>query len=193
MVKTIMLVVGGMLGALLAGMLGFAATQPDTFHVERSISIQAPAEAIFAQIEDLHRWEAWSPFEKLDPTMKKAYSGAERGPGAIYAWEGNSNAGAGRMEVTGTTPPSSVALKLDFTKPFEAHNTLTFTLASKDGATHVTWAMDGPQPFVSKVMCLFVSMDAMIGKDFESGLASLKALAETQATAPQPAKPASAR
>jgi hypothetical protein len=164
--------------ALIVLILAYAATKPDSFRVQRSISINAPSEKVFPLINDFHNWSAWSPWEKLDPAMKRTYSGAASGKGAVYAWEGNSEVGAGRMEIIESAPPSKVLIKLDFTQPFEAHNTTEFTIGGKGGATQVTWAMYGPSPYLSKVMQVFVSMDRMIGKDFESGLANLKRVAE---------------
>jgi uncharacterized protein YndB with AHSA1/START domain len=163
---------------LLAALLGFAATKPDTFRVERATSIKAPPEKIFPLINDLRSWGAWSPWEKLDPTMKRTYSGAANGLGAVYEWEGDGKVGAGRMEITESSPSSRVILKLDFLKPFEAHNVAEYTLEAKGDSTNITWAMHGPSPFVSKVMHVFFSMDRMVGKDFETGLANLKAIAE---------------
>lgn len=168
-------------GILLAALLGYAATRPDSFRVRRTVAAQAPPEKIFDLIHDFHRWRSWSPYEKLDPAMKRTYSGASSGPGAVYAWEGNSKAGAGRMEITGAVPRSSVTIKLDFIKPFEGHNTAEFTMEAQDAVTRVTWAMHGPQAYAIKVMSIFCSMDRMIGKDFEAGLANIKNLAEDDA------------
>ncbi|WP_207884005.1 SRPBCC family protein [Pseudomonas sp. 30_B] len=158
--------------------LVLAASRPDSFRVERTARIQAPPEKVFAFIEDFHRWPQWSPFEKLDPDMQRSFSGAEKGRGAVYAWAGNSKAGEGRMEIIESTPASRVTIALDFFKPFKASNTAEFTLLPRDGGTDVTWAMYGPTPFVAKIMHLFFSMDSMVGKDFEAGLATLKRLSE---------------
>jgi len=163
---------------LIVALLVFAATKPDTFHVKRSASIKAPPEKIFPLINDLHRWGAWSPWEKMDPAMKRNFSGAANGKGAVYEWEGNHNVGKGRMEITETSPPSQVVIKLDFIKPFEAHNIAEFMMGSKDDSTNVTWAMHGPTPYMAKVIHVFFSMDSMVGKQFEAGLANLKAIAE---------------
>jgi len=162
----------------LAALLLYVASRPDTFRVERSASIAAPAEKIFPMIEDFHRWGPWSPYEKRDPAMKRTYSGAPSGPGAVYAWEGNRDIGKGRMEITDSSPPLKDTIKLDFFKPFEGHNIAEFTLEPKGDVTNVSWVMYGPVPFISKVMQVFVDMDNMIGKDFEAGLANLKAMAE---------------
>jgi uncharacterized protein YndB with AHSA1/START domain len=174
MFKTIAIVVV----ALIAVLLAYAATKPDTFRVERSASIKAPPEKIFALLNDFHRWDAWSPWEKKDPAMKRTFGAATSGKGAAYAWEGNGDVGQGRMEIAESAPPSRVAIKLDFLKPFETHNLVEFTLEPKGDSTSVTWAMQGPAPYISKLMQVFVNMDSMIGKDFETGLGNLKAIAE---------------
>lgn len=161
-----------------AVVLVLAANRPGTFRVERTARIQAPPEKVQGYIEDFHLWAQWSPFEKLDPQMQRSFSGTEKGRGAVYAWEGNGKAGAGRMEILEIDPGSRVTIALDFRKPFKASNTAEFTLAPRDGGTEVTWAMFGPVPFVAKIMHLFFDVDRMVGKDFEAGLANLKALAE---------------
>jgi len=161
-----------------AGILIYAATRPDTFRVQRSASIKAPSEKIFALINDLHAWGAWSPYEKKDPAMKRTFGGAPSGKGSVYEWDGDKNVGKGRMEIVEAAPPSKVVIKLDFIKPFEGHNTAEFTLEPKGDSTTVTWAMYGPSPLMMKVMGLFMNMDNMIGNDFAAGLANLKAVAE---------------
>ena len=175
MFKTILIVVV----VLIAAILVYAATMPDDFRVQRTTSIKASPEKIFALINDLHRWDSWSPWEKMDPAMQRTFSGATAGKGAVYAWQGNSKVGEGRMEIADTSPPSKVTIKLDFVKPFEAHNTAEFTLEPKGDSTNVTWSMYGPSPYIAKVIGVFASMDKMIGKDFETGLANLKSAAET--------------
>jgi len=160
------------------GVLALAAMQPEEFRIERSTRIKAPPEKVFALIDDMHRWTAWSPWEKKDPAMQRTFSGAEHGTGAKYAWHGNKDVGQGSMLITESTPASRVAIDLDFVTPFEAHNKVEFTLTPDGDTTTVNWAMAGPMPFISKVICLFVSMDRMVGKDFETGLANLKAAAE---------------
>jgi hypothetical protein len=163
---------------VIAAVLAFAATRPDTFRVQRTASIKAAPDKIFPHINDFHSWGAWSPYEKLDPAMTRTHSGAASGKGAVYAWESNGNAGKGRMEITESSAPGKVALNLDFEKPFEARNIVEFTMVPKGDLTDVTWAMHGPTPYLAKVMHLFFNMDGMVGKDFEAGLASLKAIAE---------------
>jgi len=174
MVKKILL---GFVAAI-ALLLLFALTRPETFRVERSIGVKADPAKIYAVLNDFHAFGAWSPWEKLDPTMKVTYSGAASGQGAVYAWQGNDAVGAGRMEILQTVPGQRVVIKLDFLQPFEGHNTSEYTLTPGADGTTVTWAMFGPSPFVSKLMGIFVSMDSMIGKDFERGLSKLKAFTE---------------
>ncbi len=174
MLKIVILVVV----VLVIGVLVIASMRPDDFSVQRTVSIQAPPEKIFAMVDDFRQWPAWSPWEKLDPAMKRTLSGAPSGVGAVYAWDGSGKVGAGRMEIKEATAPSKIGIQLDFIKPFEGHNIADFTLAPSGQATEVTWRMHGPSPFVSKLMGLFFNMDAMIGKDFEAGLANLKAAAE---------------
>ena len=171
-------IIASAVAALVAAILLYAATRPDAFRIERAVSIKASAERIFALIDDFHQWVSWSPWENIDPALKRTYSGAASGVGTAYAWEGNSKVGSGRMEITACTPASKITIKLDFLKPFEAHNTAEFTLEHKDGVTHVTWAMHGPSPYLSKLMGLFFSMERMVGGQFEQGLAKLKSVAE---------------
>lgn len=163
---------------LIAAVLIYAATRPNTFRVQRSTSINAPPEKIFMLINNLRKMNEWSPFEKKDPAMKRTYTGAADGKGAAYEWDGNTDIGQGRIEITESFPPSKITMKLDFIKPFEAHNIVEFTLQPQGDVTRTTWSMQGPSPYISKLIGLFISMDKMIGKDFEAGLASLKAIAE---------------
>ena len=165
------------IAVLIVGICIFAATKPDTFHFERATTINAAPEKIEPLLVDFHKWTAWSPWEKLDPTMKRTYSGAESGAGAIYAWEGNSDVGAGRMEITSATA-TQVDIDLDFVAPMATSNKTQFVLTPNANATTVTWSMDGPMPYMSKLMTVFVSMESLLSKDFEAGLASLKAAAE---------------
>ena len=163
---------------LIAAVLAFAATRPDSFRVQRRTSIRAAPEKIFPLIADFHSWTSWSPWEKKDPALKRSYSGAASGTGAVYAWEGNRNVGSGRMEITEASSPSKVTIQLDFIKPFEGHNVAELSLEPAGDATNVTWEMHGPMAFIPKVFSVFVSMDKMIGNDFEAGLANLKSVAE---------------
>jgi len=163
---------------LIAGVLIFAATKPDTFRVQRSAGIKAPPEKVFAILNDFQKWGSWSPWEKKDPAMKRTWGAVTSGKGAKYAWEGNSDVGKGSMEIAESSPSSRLTIKLDFIEPFEGHNIVDFTLEPKGDSTSVTWTMHGPMPFISKVISVFCNMDSMIGKDFEAGLANLKAVAE---------------
>jgi len=174
MVLTILIILAGLLVVLLI----IAATRPNHFRIERALRIGAPAEKIFPHIMDFHRWQAWSPWEKLDPAMRRTHSGATSGTGAVYEWEGNKKVGKGRMEIVETVPPRAITIKLDFLAPFEAHNVSEFVLEGNSDATTVTWSIHGPNSFMSKVMGLFVNMDKMIGKDFDTGLANLKHVVE---------------
>lgn len=174
MLKTIALAVL----AIIVVILGMAAMKPDTFSVKRVASIKAPPEKIAPLLTDFHQWANWSPWEHLDPAMKRTFSGAPAGKGAVYEWEGNKSVGKGRMEVLEASTPARTVIKLDFLQPFESHNTTEFTLVPQGDMTEVTWNMTGPMPFISKIMSVFVSMDAMIGKDFDKGLANMKAAAE---------------
>jgi len=163
---------------VVAAVLGFAMTKPDSFRVQRTMKIKAPPEKIFPLINDFHSWSSWSPWEKLDPAMRRRNSGAAMGQGAVYEWEGNAKVGKGRMEITEVSPPTKVTVKLDFLKPIEGHNIAEFTLEPQGDSTSVTWVMRGPTPFLSKVIQVFISMDSMIGKEFETGLGNLKSIAE---------------
>ena len=176
MLKTILIILAVIVVAAIA-LVVFASTKPDTFHVERSATIAAPPEKIVPLINDFHQWQAWSPYEKLDPGMSRSIGGSPSGQGATYAWDGSGKAGAGRMEILESSA-EKIVIKLDFSKPFEAHNIATFTLSPAASGTTVTWAMDGPAPLIAKVMGVFFSMDEMIGKDFAEGLDNLKGIAE---------------
>jgi hypothetical protein len=178
MIKTVVITIAIVIAVLLAGMLIFAATRPDTFRVQRSTSIKAPPERIFPLINDFQGWRVWSPWENLDPALKRSYSGPKSGKGAVYAWQGNNDVGHGRMEIDESSAPSKIVIKLDFLRPFEAHNIAEYTLAQQGDATNVTWTMYGPSPYLSKLFGVFCSMDRMVGTKFEEGLANLKALAE---------------
>ncbi|MDH4568032.1 polyketide cyclase [Pseudomonas sp. BN414] len=161
------------------GVLGYAAISPDHFRIERTTTIAAPPEKVFPLINDLHQWKAWSPWEKLDPALKRSYSGPKEGVGAAYAWQGNNEVGTGRMEITQSEPASKVEIKLDFQMPFEAHNTAEFNLQPQNGgSTQVTWAMYGPSPYTHRLMQVFFDMDDMVGSKFDQGLVNLKAAAE---------------
>jgi len=166
---------------VVSAVLVAAATRPDTFRVQRSASIQAPPEKIFPLINDLRRFNTWNPFEKKDPNLKGSYSGAASGTGAAYAFEGNKDVGRGAIEIIDSSPASEVRMRLDMLAPFEAHNIVEFTLRPNGDTTRVTWAIQGPVPYFAKIFHMFCDMDSMIGKEFENGLAELKAIAENPA------------
>lgn len=170
-------VVMAALGLVLA-FLGYVASLPGEFQVQRSAKIDAPADVVFPLIDNFHEWVKWSPFEKLDPNLKRTYSGPDAGKGAIYAWDGNSDAGAGSMEIQESKPHELIAIKLQFSKPFEALCPTTFKLEPVKGGTQVTWTMQGDNNFIGKLMTLFMSMDKMVGTSFEEGLAKLNTVAQ---------------
>jgi uncharacterized protein YndB with AHSA1/START domain len=178
MTKTIIVIVVAVLVVAVAVVLVYAATKPDQFRVQRSTSINAPPDKIFPLINEFRKWASWSPYEHKDPTMRRTYSGTATGKGAVYEWDGNSNVGAGRIEIMDTIPPSKVMIKLDMLKPFEAHNDVVFTVEPRGETTNVTWAMAGHTPYFAKIMHVFINVDRMVGRDFEAGLASMKSVAE---------------
>jgi len=154
------------------------ALQPSEFRVARTATISAPAPAVFAQVNDFHNWNAWSPWAKLDPAMKQTYEGAPAGTGAISTWTGNKDVGEGRMTITESRPSELVRIKLEFVKPFRATNTAEFTFKPEGDQTIVTWSMAGKNNFMAKAFGLFMNMDKMIGGDFEKALANLKSATE---------------
>ena len=181
MLKTILLGLLGLLATGLVVVLILAARKPDTFQVTRSIAINAAPERIYPLIADFRAWSAWSPWEKKDPAMKRTFGGPETGVGATYAWAGDKNVGEGSMRITEAQAPGKLALKLDFLKPFEAHNDVVFALTPQSQGTNVTWIMTGPKPFIGKIIHVFMDMDRMVGGDFEAGLKAMKAAAERPA------------
>ena len=172
-------IIGIAIAGLIAAVLGLAAKKPSAFTLKRSARINTPPERILPHIVDFRKWLAWSPWEKLDPALKRTHSGAPSGKGAVYEWEGNPKAGKGRMEITDATA-NRVGITIQFIKPFEATNSVEFLLTPSGTGTDVTWSMSGDHAFMMKVMDIFVSLDKMVGKDFEQGLANLKAVAEAQ-------------
>jgi hypothetical protein len=163
---------------VIIALLVMASRRPDEFSVVRSIDLHASPNRIFAQINDFKSWAAWSPWEKLDPDMNRSFSGAMSGEGAKYAWVGNKKVGEGSMEITRSVPSSNMQLDLHFLKPFKADNVTEFTLMPKGDVTNLKWEMRGRTPFMFKVMHMFFNMDKMVGKDFDAGLANLKAIVE---------------
>jgi hypothetical protein len=163
---------------VIAGILGYATTKPTNFRIERSVTIDASADTIYNLINDFHEWSRWSPYENIDPAMTKKLSGTAKGKGAMYEWDGNNSVGSGRMEIIRTSRPTQVVIQLDFLRPMEAQNTTTFDIEAVRGGMRVTWSMEGKNNYFSKVMCVFINMDTLIGKDFEVGLENLKRTAE---------------
>jgi uncharacterized protein YndB with AHSA1/START domain len=174
-------IIGIVLVVAVAGFLIYVAMQPEDFRIQRTTTVNAPPERIYPLITDFRGWGAWSPWEKKDPAMKRTFSGPESGVGAAYAWEGDKNVGTGKMTILEATAPGKVVIKLEFLKPFEATNTAEFTLQPQGDSTTINWAMYGKNKFLSKLVCVFMSMEKMVGPDFEAGLAGLKALAEKPA------------
>jgi hypothetical protein len=165
---------------LIVGFVIVVALQPADFRVERSATIAAPASDVFAQVNDFHKWSAWSPWEKLDPGMQRTFEGPPSGAGATYAWKGNKEVGEGRMTITQSKPNELVQIRLEFIKPFAATNTTEFTFKPQGNQTVVNWAMFGQNNFMAKAFHLFCDMDKMVGKDFEKGLVQMKAAAEAK-------------
>jgi uncharacterized protein YndB with AHSA1/START domain len=174
----IALVILGVVALALLVVVGLASTKDDAFTVQRSALVSAPPQRVFDFVDDFHAWGDWSPWDKLDPNIKRTFSGAPRGVGAVYEWEGDSKVGKGRMQITTSTPGQRVALDLEFIAPWKAQNVTTFDFEAQGAQTQVTWGMSGTRTLMMKVMSVFMDMDSMIGKDFEKGLASLKGLAE---------------
>jgi hypothetical protein len=164
--------------ALVLGLVILALGKPNTFRIERSAEYTAAPEALYARIADFRQWEDWSPWAKLDPACKNTYSGSPSGLGAVFAWDGNKKVGVGRMEITACDPPQRVVIRLDFLRPFATTNTCEFRVESTGSGSRLTWAMSGENKFVSKLFCVFMDMDKMVGRDFEKGLASLRELVE---------------
>jgi uncharacterized protein YndB with AHSA1/START domain len=176
MLKTLA-IIGVVVVVAIGGILLYAATKPDSFRVQRVVLINAPPDKVFPLINDMKAWTVWSPYEKKDPAMKRTYGAVTAGKGATYAWDGDKTVGQGSMEIVESSP-RKIVLKLDFLKPFEAHNMGEFVLEPKGDSTSVTWAIYGPSPYMSKVVGTFMNIDDMIGRDFEKGLADLKTAAE---------------
>ena len=171
------------LAVIIVVVAGVVAMQPDDFRVTRSTTVSAPAAVVFAQVNDLQKWEAWNPWQKKDPAMKLTFSGPPAGPGASYSWAGNNEVGEGRLTITESRPGELVRLKLEFMKPFAATNTAEFTFKPEGERTNVTWAMQGKNNFFAKALHLVMNMDKMVGGEFEKGLVDMKAAVEA---APKP-------
>jgi hypothetical protein len=168
----------GAVAGLIAVFVVVVALQPADFRIERSAMMRAPAQAPFMQVNDFQNWRAWSPWEKVDPALKRQYDGPRAGTGAVYAWQGNKDVGEGRMTITESRPGELVRIRLEFFQPFAATNTAEFRFKPSGDATAVTWTMSGQNNFLSKAICLFVDMDKMVGGMFEQGLTQMKTVVE---------------
>jgi hypothetical protein len=170
---------------VIIGFLAYVSTRPDDFQITRSAVIGAPPDVVFPLVNNFHEWTKWSPWEKLDPKMKRTIDGPESGKDAHYSWEGDANVGSGEMTIAESKPNELIGINLHFIKPFEGVSPTRFTFAPADGGTKVTWAMKGQYNFITKIMCMFMNMDKMIGDNFEDGLKQLDTLAKEQAGQPQ--------
>ncbi|MCC6698769.1 MAG: SRPBCC family protein [Candidatus Hydrogenedentes bacterium] len=177
----VVLVVVAVVAVLVVVLVALIASRPSEFRVTRTATMSAPPEAIFAQVNDLHKWEAWNPWGKLDPNLKNTYEGAPAGEGAVYSWVGNKNVGEGRMTIVESRPNESIQIRLEFFKPMAATNTAEFTFKPEGDRTSVTWTMYGANTFMGKAIGMVMDMDKMIGGNFEQGLKDLKAIAESTA------------
>jgi uncharacterized protein YndB with AHSA1/START domain len=171
-------IAGAVLAAAVAAVLVVASRQPDEFRIERKIVVAAAPERVFPYLDDPLKTQEWSPWEKKDPNVKKTFSGAAKGKGAVYEWAGNKEIGAGRAEISESVPNKAVVLDLHFKEPMEGRSTARYELTPVAGGTEVTWSMRGPNSFPAKIMCAFMDMDQMVGGEFEKGLAALKAIVE---------------
>jgi len=175
MLKKILIAVG----IIVVVFVIIVAMQPADYRIVRSASMSAPAPAVFAQVNDFHNWEAWSPWAKRDPAMKQTYEGAAAGTGAIYMWAGNKEVGEGRMTLTESRPSELIKINLEFIKPFASTCTSEFTFKPEGDQTGVSWSMAGKNNFIAKAFCMFMNMDKMVGGDFEKGLAKMKSVVES--------------
>ena len=187
-----LLIALGILAGLVLVFVAVVAMQPSEFRIMRSVKISAPADVVFGQVDDFHKWEAWSPWAKLDPAAKNSFEGAAAGKGAIFKWSGNDKVGEGQMTILDSQPGSHISIKLEFKRPFEDTSTAEFAFNPSGEETVVTWSMFGQQNFIEKAVCMFMNMDKMLGADFEKGLAQMKKIAEEEASAKkeEPAKEA---
>ncbi len=181
MIKKILLYGVVVIVVIIAVLCVVVALQPAHYQVERSATINAPATVVFAQVNDFHKWQAWSPWAKMDPNMKQTYSGSPAGNGAVYSWVGNKDLGEGRMTITDSKPSEAIKIKLEFLKPFAATNATDFTFTPQGNQTNVKWTMSGDKNFISKAFTIFMNMDKMVGDDFEKGLAGMKKISEAAA------------
>lgn len=178
MFKKVLLGIVVLVVVLVAVFLVMVMLQPSQYHIERTATINAPAPVVFAQVNDFHKWNAWSPWANIDPNMKQTYEGQASGVGAMYSWVGNSDVGEGKMTIIESRPGERIKIQLEFIKPFAASNTTDFIFTPQGNQTSVKWTMSGSNNFIGKAFSVFVSMDKMVGGDFEKGLAKLKGVSE---------------
>lgn len=183
MLLKILIGVASVLVLAVAVLAVVVALQPSEFRIQRTATMAAPPSAAFAQVNDFHKWEAWSPWAKLDPSAKNTFEGPSSGKGAAFAWAGNNKVGEGRMTIVESRPDELIRIKLEFQKPFAATNTAEFSFKPEGDRTAVTWSMYGHNNFVARAVCLFVDMDKALGAEFEKGLAGIKSAAEASAQA----------
>lgn len=184
MLKRILLWTAAVAALFVVVFLVLVALQPDEFVITRSATLKAPPEQVFEQINNFRKWQAWSPWAKLDPQAKNSFEGPTAGEGAVFRWSGNDRVGEGTITITESRPHDLVRMKLEFVRPMEDQADTDFVLKPVDKQTQLTWTMAGKNNFMSKAMCLFIDMDAMVGGDFEKGLANLKAVVEAPTKEP---------
>ncbi|GDY13883.1 polyketide cyclase [Planctomycetota bacterium] len=177
--RKIAFIILGLVLVVVAALVLVVAVQPAEFAITRSLAMNAPPAAIFAEVNDFKRWGGWSPWEKIDPNLKRTYGEITAGVGAVYRWQGNDQVGEGSMTISSIKPDQQITIKLEFLKPFAAKNQTIFDFTPTAAGTTVTWTMRGRNDFMTKAVCLFMDMDKMVGADFEKGLAQLKALSGT--------------
>ena len=167
-----------LLVAVIGGLAGYVALQPDNFRIERRMMVDVPPMEVFAQVNDFHKWEDWSPWAKLDPDATVAFEGPRAGQGAVFKWAGNDRIGQGTMTLVANKPGEFIRIDVEFVKPFEGKSTSEFTFRPQGDRTQVTWASYGPMTYLTKAICLVMSMEKVLGPDMESGLVRMKAVAE---------------
>ncbi len=176
MIKKLLLGLAALIALAVASVLGIATTKPDDFRIERSALIAASAQALFEQVNDVHKFDAWNPWAKVDPNVKNTYSGPASGVGACCSWDGNNEIGAGSSTIIESKPGELVRQRMDYKRPMEGTNTVDFTFKSEGDKTRVTWAMYGPQPFKGKIVSVFFDCEKICGPQFEQGLKNLEAI-----------------
>jgi hypothetical protein len=182
--KRILCGVAVALAVMLGLFLVIVAMQSNEYRVTRSATMKAAPPAVFAEVNNFHNWEAWSPWAKLDPNSKTEFAGPESGEGAKFSWSGNDKVGEGTQTIVESKPDERIRIRLDFERPMKDTSDVEFTFKPQDDQTHVTWSMSGKKNFVSKAVCMFMNMDKMLGGEFEKGLASLKGVVEKPAEKP---------